>query len=116
MSLEEKYKELQKQNKIRVICNKEEAEVDEELNVTITYTCGETEKTPLLKILNYPDDYEALLHKDTIFQKTLRCKHHCTHKLKLLKLKPLKSEDNHRQIWNLEHGRAGTADLTIRLV
>jgi hypothetical protein len=114
--LEGKYRELQKQNKIRIVSNKTEGTIDEKLIVTIIYSCGHEEKIPLFSILEHPQDYETLLYGDTVFQKTLRCNTHCHRKLQLLKLKPLKNDKNLQEIWNLEHGRMGTADITIKVV
>lgn len=115
MNLKEEYQKLQKQNHIMLECNKKVLKIDKNLNVVIEYTCGNKEKTPFLGLLNYPLDYHALLFGDTIFQKRLNCRKHCKRTLRNTKLKPLKSKEDLKKIWNLEHGRRGHADLTIRL-
>jgi len=115
-SIEEKFKELQKQNKIRVICNKQEAKISDDLKVTIEYTCGHSEQLPLLQLLPQPQNYRELLFRDTTFQRMLKCNTHCHNHLRLLKLKPFKNEKDLQTIYNLEHGRLGYADVSIKIV
>lgn len=112
--LEEKYKELQKQNRILVGCNKKTLDVDGKLNVTIEYTCGNKEKVPFLKLLA-PRDYYALLFGDVIYQKRLTCGKHCRRSLRRKRLKPFKTDADLKEIWDIEHGRRGYANITIRL-
>jgi len=114
-SIEEQYKELQKQNKIRVTCNKEEAKISKDLKVTVQYTCGHTEELQLLQLLQ-PQNYKELLLGDTTFQLTLKCNSHCHNLARLLKLKPFKNEKDFQTIYDIEHGRLGTADMTIKIV
>jgi hypothetical protein len=114
-SIEEQYKELQKQNKIRVICNKEEAKISKDLKVSVQYTCGHTEELPLLQLLQ-PQNYQELLLGDTTFQLKLKCNSHCHNHARLLKLKPFKNEKDFKEIYDIDHGRLGYADMTIKIV
>jgi len=113
---EEKFRQLQKENRIRVECNKQTSKIDENLNVEIVYTCGHKEKQPFLKILEHTSDYEALSQGNILFQKQLKCNGHCDRRLTLLNLNPFKSRVDLQQINRLQHGNRGTAQLVIHVV
>lgn len=116
MNTSEQFKKLVRENRIRVLCNNKEAKINDNLKVQIEFSCGNKQQVPFFTLLPKPENYEQLLHGDTVFQTRLRCNEHCHNKLRMLKLKPFKKDEDFQQIWNIEHGRVGYADITVKIV